>query len=67
MPFWQKYPFTETILPQDGRAVKHKHKQNDNGPERIKYVTHDSGESRKKGSDDPYGNGQGRNVRQDHA
>ena len=33
----------------------------------YQVFTHHSGESRKKGSDDPYGNGQGRIIRQDHA
>ena len=54
------------ILPQDRAAVKRKLGNNhnsDNCPKRIVKNT----QIRKKGCDDPYGNGQGRNVRQDHA
>ena len=47
----------------DGAAVKQQNQQTDNCSGRIKSITHDSGESRKKGSDDPYGNGQRPNVR----
>ena len=65
--FGETTPLTEFIVPQDGMAVKYKFSQNDNRSGRIKCVTHDSGESRKKGSDVPYGNGQRRIVRQDHA
>ena len=39
----------------------------DNGSERIKTLYKVSNTIRKKGCDDPYGNGQGRYVRQDHA
>ena len=59
-------PSNKVILPQEKDAVKYldgKIEENDNAPLRIVSNTH----SIKKGCDDPYGNGQGRNVRQDHA
>ena len=50
------------ILPQYEAAVKQEHTRN--WQPRQAYQKHTI---RKKGCDDPYGNGQGRNVRQDHA
>ena len=52
----------KAILPQYEAAVKHELVKI--WQPRQAYQKHTI---RKKGCDDPYGNGQGRNVRQDHA
>ena len=54
------------ILPQDGAAVKSYLGNEDKIDNRSKRIISNT-QIRKKGCDDPYGNGQGRNVRQDHA
>ena len=53
------------ILAQMGADVKHE--QREVGQNLQRHQAYQKHIIRKKGCDDPYGNGQGRNVRQDHA
>ena len=64
MPFSLMWTFYHTERPMSREKLN----KINNRSVRIKNVSNTThGESRKKGCDDPYGNGQGREVRQDHA